>query len=131
VIGIGVAGSSGYSPSLSPQRRAFYEKLRLRFPVLPVMEDAALAGVAAARRVGGAKTPDVMIAGVTIELPGSGVGAAPPAPARRGRAPSCSARRMEDAAHTSSSGHLYLGGTRTSLLGCDTDGTDNRHYVNG
>ncbi len=55
------------SPTLSPQRRAFYEKLRLRFAVLPVTEDAALAGVAAARRVGGAKAPDVMIAGVALE----------------------------------------------------------------
>jgi predicted nucleic acid-binding protein len=55
------------SPTLSPQRRGFYEKLHLRFPVLPVTEDAAMAGVAAARRVGGAKAPDVMIAGVAIE----------------------------------------------------------------
>jgi predicted nucleic acid-binding protein len=55
------------SPTLSPQRRAFYEKLSLRFPVLPVTEDAAMAGVAAARRVGGAKAPDVMIAGVALE----------------------------------------------------------------
>ena len=39
----------------------------MRFPVLPVTEDAALAGVAAARRVGGAKAPDVMIAGVALE----------------------------------------------------------------
>ncbi len=54
------------STTLSPQRRAFYEKLRLRFAVLPVTEDAALAGVAAARR-GGAKAPDVMIAGVALE----------------------------------------------------------------
>jgi predicted nucleic acid-binding protein len=55
------------SPTLSPARRGFYEKLHLRFPVLPVTEDAAMAGVAAARRVGGAKAPDVMIAGVAIE----------------------------------------------------------------
>ena len=55
------------SPTLSLPRRTFYEKLRLRFPVLPVTEDAALAGIAAARRVGGAKAPDVMIAGVAIE----------------------------------------------------------------
>jgi predicted nucleic acid-binding protein len=55
------------SPTLSAQRRAFYEKLRFRFDVLPVTEYAALAGVAAARRVGGAKAPDVMIAGVAIE----------------------------------------------------------------
>lgn len=55
------------SPTLSAQRRAFYEKMRLRFAVLPVTEDAAMAGVAAARGVGGAKAPDVMIAGVAIE----------------------------------------------------------------
>ena len=55
------------SPTLSPQRRAFYEKLRLRFEVLPVTEYSAMAGVAAARRVGGAKAPDVMIAGVALE----------------------------------------------------------------
>ena len=55
------------SPTLSSRRRAFYEKLRLRFEVLPVTEHAALAGVAAARRVGGAKAPDVMIAGVAPE----------------------------------------------------------------
>ena len=55
------------SPTLSPQWRAFYERLRFRFPVLPVTEAAALAGVAAARRVGGAKAPDVMIAGVALE----------------------------------------------------------------
>ena len=55
------------SPTLSPQRRAFYEKLRLRFDVLPVTEHAALAGVTAARRVAGAKAPDVMIAGVALE----------------------------------------------------------------
>jgi predicted nucleic acid-binding protein len=52
------------SPTLSSQRRAFYEKLRFRFDVLPVTEHAAMAGIAAARRVGGAKAPDVMIAGV-------------------------------------------------------------------
>ena len=55
------------SPTLSAQRRAFYEKLRLRFDVLPVTEVAAMAGIAAARRVGGAKAPDVMIAGVALE----------------------------------------------------------------
>ncbi len=55
------------SPTLSSQRRVFYEKLRLRFDVLPVTEYAAMAGVAAARRVGGAKAPDVMIAGVALE----------------------------------------------------------------
>jgi predicted nucleic acid-binding protein len=55
------------SPTLSPQRRAFYERLRLRFDVLPVTEDAAMVGVAAARRVGGAKAPGVMIAGVALE----------------------------------------------------------------
>jgi predicted nucleic acid-binding protein len=55
------------SPTLSAQRRAFYEKLRLRFDVLPVTEQAALAGIAAARRAGGAKAPDVMIAGVALE----------------------------------------------------------------
>lgn len=55
------------SPTLSPQRRAFYERLRLRFDVLPVTEYAAMAGVAAARAVGGAKAPDVMIAGVALE----------------------------------------------------------------
>lgn len=54
------------SPTLSAQRREFYEKLRFRFDVLPVTEDSALAGIAAARRVGGAKAPDVMIAGVAI-----------------------------------------------------------------
>jgi predicted nucleic acid-binding protein len=55
------------SPTLSPQRRAFYEMLPLRFPVLPVTADGALAGIAAARRAGGAKAPDVMIAGVALE----------------------------------------------------------------
>jgi predicted nucleic acid-binding protein len=55
------------SPTLSAQRRAFYERLRLRFEVLPVTEDAVMAGVAAARRVGGAKAPDVMIAGVALD----------------------------------------------------------------
>ncbi|HET7786238.1 MAG TPA: PIN domain-containing protein [Myxococcales bacterium] len=55
------------SPTLSAERRAFYEKLRLRFDVLPVTALAAMAGIAAARRVGGAKAPDVMIAGVAIE----------------------------------------------------------------
>jgi predicted nucleic acid-binding protein len=54
-------------PTLSVQRRTFYEKLRFRFDVLPVTEFAALAGIAAARRVGGAKAPDVMIAGVALE----------------------------------------------------------------
>jgi predicted nucleic acid-binding protein len=55
------------SPTLSSQRRAFYERLRLRFDVLAVTEHAAMAGIAAARRVGGAKAPDVMIAGVALE----------------------------------------------------------------
>lgn len=55
------------SPTLSPQRRAFYERLRLRFDVLPVTEYAAVAGIAAARRAGGAKAPDVMMAGVALE----------------------------------------------------------------
>ncbi len=55
------------SPTLSPQRRAFYEKLRFRFDVLPVTEQTAMAGVTAARRAGGAKAPDVMVAGVAIE----------------------------------------------------------------
>jgi predicted nucleic acid-binding protein len=55
------------SPTLSARRRAFYEKLRVRFRVLPVTEAAALAGIAAAQRVGGAKAPDVMIAGVALE----------------------------------------------------------------
>lgn len=55
------------SPTLSEQRRAFYEKLRFRFDVLAVSERAAMAGVAAARRAGGAKAPDVMIAGVALE----------------------------------------------------------------
>lgn len=55
------------SPTLSSPRRAFYERLRLRFEVLPVTEAAAMAGVATARRVGGAKAPDVMIAGVALE----------------------------------------------------------------
>jgi predicted nucleic acid-binding protein len=55
------------SPALSPQRRAFYERLRSWLAVIAVTEDAALAGVAAARRVGGAKAPDVMIAGVALE----------------------------------------------------------------
>jgi predicted nucleic acid-binding protein len=55
------------SPTLSKQRRTFYEKLHVRFSVLPVTEFAAMAGVAAARRVGGAKAPDVMIAGVALE----------------------------------------------------------------
>ena len=54
-------------PTLSRERRAFYERMRLRFDVLPVTEYAAMAGVAAARRVGGAKAPDVMIAGVALE----------------------------------------------------------------
>jgi predicted nucleic acid-binding protein len=55
------------SPTLSEQRRAFYERLRYRFDVLPVTEEAALAGIAVARRAGGAKAPDVMIAGVAVE----------------------------------------------------------------
>jgi predicted nucleic acid-binding protein len=55
------------SPTLSAQRRLFYEKLRFRFDILPVTERAAMAGIAAARRVGGAKAPDVMIAGVALE----------------------------------------------------------------
>ena len=55
------------SPTLPLERRTFYEQLRFRFPVLPVTERAALAGVQAARRAGGAKAPDVMIAGVALE----------------------------------------------------------------
>lgn len=55
------------SPTLSAQRRAFYERLRHRFAVLPVTEHAAMAGITAARRVGGAKALDVMIAGVALE----------------------------------------------------------------
>ena len=55
------------SPTLSTERRAFYERLRVRFDVLPVTEEAAMAGIALAQRVGGAKAPDVMIAGVAIE----------------------------------------------------------------
>lgn len=54
------------SPTLSPKRRAFYELLRHRFDVLAVTEHAAVAGIAAARRVGGANAPDVMIAGVAL-----------------------------------------------------------------
>lgn len=56
------------SPTLSPDRRRFYaDFLAAQVEVLPATLAGAAAGIAAASAAGGARAPDILIAGTALE----------------------------------------------------------------
>jgi predicted nucleic acid-binding protein len=56
------------SPTLSPDRRRFYaDFLAAQVEVLPATAAGAAAGIAAASAAGGARAPDILIAGTALE----------------------------------------------------------------